>query len=308
MNLWVLFALMTLAAIAFIAWPLYRTENRLTPVLALAVVGITALSAGLYHRQGQPDVPSGPALLPASEHAADDAIAGLAERLRNNPDDIDGWIMLGRSYAALGNSAESNDAFERALEVAPDDPQALYFGGLVAYNRNDLALAADRWEQLLELNPPPEIQEQLRENIAMWRGQSAPVADSVLSERAVPVVPDAAPEGAVVSIGVSLSDAAQSAISGNPGVFIIARDPAAPSPPIAVILRHLTDLPDVVNLGDGESMVAGRNLSGFEQFEVVARVSISGQPSQQSGDWFGSVIVTPAEDNTVNLTISEQVP
>jgi cytochrome c-type biogenesis protein CcmH len=94
----------------------------------------------------------------------------------------------------------------------------------------------------------------------------------------------------------------------NAGVFIIARDPAAPSPPIAVTRRQLSDLPTIVHLGDSESMVQGRNLSMFEQFELVARISLSGQPGAQSGDWYGSVIVTPAEENTVTLAISEQVP
>ena len=35
-------------------------------------------------------------------------------------------------------------------------------------------------------------------------------------------------------------------------------------------------------------MVAGRSLSGFEQFELLARVSLSGQAVPQSGDWFGA--------------------
>jgi hypothetical protein len=74
-----------------------------------------------------------------------------------------------------------------------------------------------------------------------------------------------------------------------------------------VTRRRVSELPAAIELGDRESMVAGRDLSGFAEFELVARVSLSGQPSQQPGDWFGSVIVTPAENNIVELSIDQEV-
>ena len=49
----------------------------------------------------------------------------LAERLRENPDDLQGWLNLGRSYSVLGRHAEANDAFEWALQLAPDDTNVL---------------------------------------------------------------------------------------------------------------------------------------------------------------------------------------
>lgn len=341
MSLWFLFAVMTLVAVAFVAWPLHRQEQRFTPLLALTIIGVVALSAGLYYKQGQPEVPSGTA---AEE--MDDVVAALAERLEGNPEDINGWKMLGRSFMSLGDFQGAADAFSRAneleggqdaqtlvslaeaqlsatrgavagdvaalfesaLAIDPNNPQALFYGGIAAFNRADQPLAADRWERLLSLNPPPEIQDVLRQRIAEWRGQPVATVQPAPSTSQAPVLPENPPEGAVVSISLSLSEEAQAAISGEANIFIIARDPAAPSPPIAVTRRQVSELPALVHLGDRESMVPGRELSGFAEFELVARVSLSGQPSQQSGDWFGSVIVTPAKDNTVNLTISEQAP
>ena len=116
------------------------------------------------------------------------------------------------------------------------------------------------------------------------------------------------PDDAIVSARVSLSDAAMAAMSGNASVFVIARDPNAPSPPIAVVRRMLSDLPAVVSLSDAQSMVEGRNLSAFPEIELLARVSLSGGPAAQSGDWFGSMIVRPAEKDSVFLTIDQQVP
>ena len=60
-----------------------------------------------------------------------------------------------------------------------------------------------------------------------------------------------------------------------------------------------------VQLGDRESMVAGRELSGFEEFELIARVSLSGQPVSQPGDWFGSSVVA---DRVVAIVSPNSAP
>jgi hypothetical protein len=46
----------------------------------------------------------------------------------------------------------------------------------------------------------------------------------------------------------------------------------------------------------------------FPEIELLARVSLSGGPAAASGDWFGSMIVRPAESRSVSLTIDQQVP
>ena len=54
-------------------------------------------------------------------------------------------------------------------------------------------------------------------------------------------------------------------------------------------------------------MIPGRSLSGFAEFELLARVSVSGQPIEQQGDWFGALIVKPGENSSVELSINQQV-
>jgi cytochrome c-type biogenesis protein CcmH len=183
-----------------------------------------------------------------------------------------------------------SELFENALALDPNNPQALFYAGIGAFNRNDQQLAADRWERLLALNPPDEIQGILQQRIAEWRGETVPLAND-----------------AVVTANVTISDQAIAALPADATVFIIARDPAQPSPPIAVTRRRLSDLPGKVELGDRESMVPGRNLSAFAEFELIARVSVSGQPSAQPGDWFGTMIVKPAELDDVQIIIQQQV-
>lgn len=52
-------------------------------------------------------------------------VDGLAARLKSNPDDLDGWLRLGRSYAVLGERALAADAYTRAAALAPSRTDVL---------------------------------------------------------------------------------------------------------------------------------------------------------------------------------------
>ena len=52
-------------------------------------------------------------------------VARLEACLTASPDDLNGWLMLGRSRAVFGNLAGAADAYRRALALAPNDPSAL---------------------------------------------------------------------------------------------------------------------------------------------------------------------------------------
>lgn len=220
----------------------------------------------------------------------------------------DGTAIEGRTAALI----------EGALALAPNNPAALFYSGVAAANQGDTALAASRWEILLGLNPPAEIRTVLEQRIAEWRGEPfEPASPSVAAELPPdhpPVESSAATQtaaadpDAVVTARVALSQGALEAIGVDANVFVIARDPAQPSPPIAVSRVRVSELPAVVSLGDAQSMVAGRSLSGFDEFELLARVSLSGTPAAASGDWFGSLMVRPADSNSVFLSIDQQVP
>jgi len=120
-------------------------------------------------------------------------VAGLAARLAENPDDLEGWTMLARSYSVLGQYDKSASAFEEAIELSPDDielrlgraeallnkldaagepldetaraavgdvarlepkhPFALYFQGLAASQDGDNDTARRYWTELLEAMP-----------------------------------------------------------------------------------------------------------------------------------------------------------
>jgi cytochrome c-type biogenesis protein CcmH len=347
--LWLTLGVMSFAGVVFTVWPFLRENSRNFGVVAVAVLFVVVSSAGLYSMIGSPGLEN-----ERLEHGGGpgedmlEVVEGLAKRLEQNPDDVGGWRMLGRSYMSLNNHPKAVAAFERvvelengqsaqglvelgeavlaaeggqtmpprasslfenALAVEPNSQAALFWGGLAAGNRGDTDLAADRWERLLGTNPPAEIRNSIEQRVAEWRGESPPPVASAEQPAPTQAAPEPArtEDGAIVSASIALSEAAQSALPADAIVFVIARDPAQPSPPIAVTRRRLAELPAVVQLGDQESMVPGRELSGFEEFELIARVSLSGQPVSQPGDWFGSVIVKPAENGSIALSIDTPV-
>lgn len=344
MTFWTILVVLCLLAIAFAGWPLWRASHKLTPLLATVIVFTVALSVGLYDHIGSPSISSGRSDGGAEElPGMGEVIESLQARLTNNPDDISGWKMLARTHMAMRNYAGAADALEKAIELEggkvaqtmvdlalailsrdntpiegrtkslidsalalePNNQSALFYAGVAAANSGDTDTAAAHWEILLGLNPPEEIRGILEQRIAEWRGEIPPVN----SVSAQPVVPEAAGQSdAVISARVAMSDEALAAMTGDANIFVIARDPAAPSPPIAVSRLRVSELPAVVDMTDAQSMVAGRELSAFAEVEVLARISLSGGPAAKSGDWFGSRIIRPAENNTVSITIDQQVP
>ena len=339
--MWVIFAAMAVVAAAFVVVPLVKSPRALSGSLFAATI---ALAAGVYWLVGSPGTPSGAGQLPDIGQM----VAGLAERLEERPDDVEGWKMLGRSYMQLGNYPGAVEAFQKAVElegsqqaqtlielgeahlsnndqqitareialfenavrIDPESPSALFWGGIAAANRGDTGLAADRWSKLRNTEPPPnpEVMRVLDERIAVWRG-----APGGTPHAAIEVAPDtdtgqsAAEEGASIRLTVALSDAARDALPATASVYVIARDPAQPSPPIAVQRRALSELPAQLTFSDRDAMIPGRTLSAFDQVEIVARASSTGQPMQQPGDWFATASVATSNGEELAMVIDEQV-
>jgi cytochrome c-type biogenesis protein CcmH len=199
----------------------------------------------------------------------------------------------------------TQDLIDSALALDPHNQAALFYSGIAAANRGDTDTASRHFEVLLGLSPPEEIRGILEDRVAMWRGETPPMA-AMANQPEGPAAAETS--DAIISAQVSLSSEALAAMSHDANIFVIARDPNAPSPPVAVTRLRVSELPAVVNLTDAQSMVAGRELSGFAELEVLARVSLSGGPAAASGDWSGSRIMRPAEGNSVVITISQQVP
>ena len=206
-------ALMAAIAAATVAVPLLRSKrSRLLGILTAVL--IAGAAAGLYplwsnwnwHAPAEANAAQSPDVL---------AMVGkLEQHLKEQPDDREGWLMMGRSYMALeraddavmayqhaydlGKGADATlglaealsvraggeitpqagKLFEEALKQAPDDPKALFYGGFAAAIRGDRGLARERWQTLKDLHPPKQIEDMLDARIAELGPETSPTSSA----------------------------------------------------------------------------------------------------------------------------------
>lgn len=116
---------MLVLALALILVPLVR-QGRSRGVFALVVTlaVLTPLaSAGIYLLVGTPSTLGG--VQPPQEMDVDQAIAALQQRLRENPSDAQGWLLLGQTYTMLKQPTEARDAYDGALKADPKNGAAM---------------------------------------------------------------------------------------------------------------------------------------------------------------------------------------
>ena len=78
------------------------------------------------------------------------ALEALIARLSNNPEDIEGWIMLGRTYTAMERYTEASNTYAKLVELIPNNPQILSDYARVLGLRNQGTLAGKPTELLYE--------------------------------------------------------------------------------------------------------------------------------------------------------------
>ena len=205
----ILAAVLTIAGVAAVVVPLLKrpaSEQAPAPApwAAVSAAGVLVLGSALLYLAWSN--------WKWHEPAADSPqtmVARLARQLEKNPDDMNGWLVLGRSYTVLeqyplavrsferanrlagGKSAEAlvgeaealvlsdekqldsraGRLVEQALAIDPKNGKALFFGGAAAIRRGDLPAARDRFTQLLALNPPANVKSLLEQQIAAINDQ-----------------------------------------------------------------------------------------------------------------------------------------
>ncbi|HLI22967.1 MAG TPA: c-type cytochrome biogenesis protein CcmI [Stellaceae bacterium] len=107
------------------------------PVLAIVAALLIVLAAsGIYAVVGSPGLPDDPYADRGAERAQvaqeqaqlaqiKAMVAKLADEMKQHPDDVDGWLRLGRSYAVLGQADDAAAAFAQAEKLKPNDPDVL---------------------------------------------------------------------------------------------------------------------------------------------------------------------------------------
>jgi cytochrome c-type biogenesis protein CcmH len=327
-TFWTVAALFCGVAILILLVPIWRHRKRggswsLPGVAASVLIAPVALALYVYVSEWDPQV--------AERLGQENALLEqLARHLESNPNDREGWRLLAASYMQLGRYEEGRAAYQRlwtltrepddALKLAyaeaqiltergslageagrlieevlvsrPTDWKALWYGGHVALElgRNEDARA--RWTTLIGMDLPQPLAESVRAQLSALGGED---------------VPSTAVSGPEIKLAVTLGPSLSLSDLGPAAqLFIIARAPEG-GPPIAVIRRPPNAVPGEFSLSDANSMIQGRSLAAYPQLTVVARLSRSGQPTAQPGDWQAEAVVRPGDSETVALVIDQVV-
>jgi cytochrome c-type biogenesis protein CcmH len=100
------------------------------PWIAAVIAGVSvpAIAVGLYFRVGNPaalDPAAAKADAPMGDHEIAALVDNLARKVRERPDDAQGWVLLARSMAALGRHPEAAEAYAHLVKLVPDDASIL---------------------------------------------------------------------------------------------------------------------------------------------------------------------------------------
>jgi cytochrome c-type biogenesis protein CcmH len=343
----VLAACMALAVAAAVAVPLLRTGRRAAPAAPWAALGSCAMlvvGAGILYvlwsnwAWGPPPPPDSP----------QNMVATLARRLDKQPQDLDGWLLLGRSYSVLeqyplaerayeranrladGKNVEAllgvaetlalqNEAaidgragklFEQALALDPTSGKALFYGAVAASRRGDLPTARDRFTRLLALDPPASLKPMLE---AQVRSLDDRIAGRVPAPPGDATQPGVAPAEAPVAdaravVRVNVRIAPALLASVGDAPLFVLVRDPAAPGPPLAAKRLASHFPQSVELTPQDSMIAGHSFHSGQKVEVVARVSRSGGPIARSGDPFGALDYAVGSDGVREVVIDRLSP
>jgi cytochrome c-type biogenesis protein CcmH len=327
--------------------PVAKTEKPAVWTAVVLAVALPISAMGFYMWVGQPEALN-PMALKSPEQVDQKDLAKLAEtladKLQSQPENLQGWVMLGRTYRTLENFDASLKAYDTALKLSADDdlqlerievmamqrqgnfdgepwrvireilqkdPQhfgALLTAGSASYAEGKYADALKYWEQArkpLEANHPDLAG--LENAIATVRdkmGLPAKAASTGSSGSSGP-----AASALNVSGQISLSAALKAKASPNDAVFVYATPANGDRMPLAIMKTTVSQLPLNFTLDDSTAMTPERKLSTAGEVLIKVRVSKSGNAMPQSGD------LTGASDGPVKvgakglkIEIKDQIP
>jgi cytochrome c-type biogenesis protein CcmH len=300
-------ALLTLAVLAGVLWPLWRDSRGLV-FGALAALGIATFA--LYRVVGTPD-----ALNPAAKAmptTLEEAVAQLEAELKKTPNEPEGWRLLGKSYTAQKRYPEARAAFDRAIKLMPDnadllveaaqarmfaDPQrklgsdevtllyramaiepnhqrARWFLGVSQRQNGQPAEAAKTWEPLLaqvDANTATTLRTQI---------------NAARAEAGLPPLPEvpATASPALLTVVVDIAPELKAELSEGGALFVFARQSGGPPMPVAAKRMPVTAFPTTVALSDNDSPMPTMKLSQASSIELVARISKAGDVTAKPGD------------------------
>ena len=298
----------------------------------ILIISVPIMSVALYSYLGQPGLIEGVKKQAAAPggHASgakgkklpsvEEMVEKLAEKLKDNPSNAEGWFMLARSYMSMSRYKEAAEALEkanklipnnpaimlryadaltmlsngrisgkpfdlikRAVNIKPDDPTGLWLIGMGYEEQGDYKKAISYWNLLIPLLKDNQSIDEVNNLIRLAKSKAGiPISENLT----IPVDKLVKKAATSLKVKVSIDQSMLKKVSMDDTVFIFAKAENGPPMPLAVVRKQVKDLPLQVTLDDSMAMLPNMKLSSFEKVTVTARVSKSGKPLLQKGDLY----------------------
>lgn len=258
----------------------------------------------------------------------EDFALAIRTKLIEKPDDVTGWLLLGRLYSSLNQAESALQAFEQGYQLDPNHQgllssygQTLVMTGQESYMRQGENLLL----RLIQLDPTNAdalgllavISTQLGENdtaIARWTQLKAlmPQGEPMRAEVDKRIASLSGTEGGntSVSIKVVLADELKEKLPEEGYLFVFAQDASGEvRMPAAVVKSKLSELPVTVTLSDANAMMPTYKLSQLTETRLVARISEDENVAQDVGELQGEIVVTLLKGGNLekNITIDKEL-
>ncbi|MGY6274848.1 c-type cytochrome biogenesis protein CcmI [Methylomonas sp. MgM2] len=304
-------------------------------IIAILVLLIPATSLLIYQLLGEPNALK-KAELQANETKAMEnigqMIGKLEQRLKTQPNDPEGWLMLGRTFGYLQQYQKAANAFAELYRLQPDNPEAmmqyannlamarngrmagepaqlvakilerdpnnanaLWLAGMAKAEEGSFTEAKAHWRKLLALLPPDsESRPQVQDMLAALDQETAKN--------------DAATPNVAFQVNVDISPELKAKLPAESTVFVYAQAVNGPKMPLAIVRKQLADLPLQITLSDAQAMRPDMKLSDQTKLKIVARVSKSGQAMSEPGDLLGNAeLAAPFDSLVATVLINQEV-
>jgi cytochrome c-type biogenesis protein CcmH len=293
---------------------------------------IVLISSGLYFSFGDVyRVAQKNSETPMNQEGVEKMVTEFAAKMEKDPSNLQGWVMLARSYRILGRNEDAVKAYERAGSFVDSDPQlladyadtlaanangnfagkplrlinqalkldpnnlmALWLSGTAAFSTGNYRSAVQTWEKLASQLPPNSEEIKMIEGSiaeARSKGGLAPKAAIISSAKAI-------------SGQIELASDMKSKVKQGDTVMVIARQ-VGERMPVAVLKIPVAQFPMSFVLNDALAMNPNAPLSKLTEVSIEVRISKTGMAKPETGDLISAAKTIKVGAENVRLLVDQ---
>jgi len=345
MNFWILAVALLAIPAVIISLPLFAgsARERITGMLLLLTMPLAGLI--LYQQIGNPMAIDATAINPpaavAPPASVEDLVANLQQRMTENPNDAEGWVILGRSLKTMRRYAGAETALAKANRLLPGNPlimvelaeasllasgkpeisteilqllegavaidprqqKGLWLLGIAAAQDGDDGQAIALWQKLLnQVDPASGVGQSVARQIELAQLRTGQAkTDQNSTEQAF--------AGFTLPVNVTLAEELAGPLPGNAILFVFVHPAGEKGKPLAVKRIEAPQFPLSITFSNADLLRPGSSLEKFAALDISARISMTGVANSTSGDYqAGAVKFDPNVAQEIVLHICHRVP